>query len=378
MPKVSIILPIYNVEQYLEQCLETVKRQTLKDIEIICVNDGSKDRSLEIIHEFAKGDDRFVVIDKENGGYGKAMNTGLDKATGEYIGIVEPDDYVPLNMFEDLYDIASSNQLDFVKADFYRFTTDDKNGDMMLIYNHLDKTGTHYGKLYDPSETPVLTRFIMNTWSGIYRRAFLNENGIRHNETPGASFQDNGFFWQTFLYAKRAMFVDKPYYMNRRDNPNSSVNSREKVYSMNIEYDYIRGIFMRPENREKWEIFKGYYNLKRWDNYTFTLSRISDEFKKEYVERIAEEFRRSQSLGELQLDLFTPHGREKIKLLMKNPEKFYQTYANSPGRSYTSVSDLKKAKKRENEIRNSTTYKVGKAVMFVPIAVKNIIRKPQK
>ena len=118
MAKVSIIVPTYNVEMYLDECLESLQRQTLKDIEIICVNDGSKDSSLEIIKRYAAGDSRFVVIDKENGGYGKAMNVGLDKATGEYIGIVEPDDFVPLYMYEDLYNVAAKNELDFVKADF--------------------------------------------------------------------------------------------------------------------------------------------------------------------------------------------------------------------------------------------------------------------
>ena len=372
MAKVSIILPVYNVESYLRQCLETVKRQTLKDIEIICVNDGSKDHSLEIIQEFAKGDDRFVIVDKENGGYGKAMNVGLDKATGEYIGIVEPDDYVPLNMFEDLYEIAHEKQLDFVKADFYRFMTDEETGDMTLVYNHLDKKGTHYGKVYDPRNTPELTTFILNTWSGIYRRAFLEEHHIRHNETPGASFQDNGFFWQTFIYARKAMFINKPYYMNRRDNPNSSVNSTEKVYCMNVEYDYIKGIFMREENQEIWDSFKGYYNLKRYNNYMFTISRISDAYRREYVERISKEFKRSQELDELNWNVFSPNQVNKLKLLIKNPDDFYMKYVLYGDEPYKS---MKQYKKRTKELENSTTYKVGKAVMFLPSSMKKLIKK---
>ena len=84
-----------------------------------------------------QGERRFT----ENGGYGKAMNVGLDKATGEYIGIVEPDDYVPLAMYEDLYKIAKENDLDMVKADFNRFTRNPENGNMNLVYNHLDLTG---------------------------------------------------------------------------------------------------------------------------------------------------------------------------------------------------------------------------------------------
>ena len=124
MAKVSIIIPTYNVEMYLVECMESVVNQTLKDIEIICINDGSTDGSLEILKSYAQKDDRIVLVDKENGGYGIGMNIGLDKATGEYIGIVEPDDFIPLNMYSDLYEKAVENDLDFIKADFYRFKRD--------------------------------------------------------------------------------------------------------------------------------------------------------------------------------------------------------------------------------------------------------------
>ncbi len=368
--KVSIIVPTYNVEMYLEECLESIRRQTLHDIEIICINDGSTDRSLEILQRYAENDNRFVIVDKENGGYGIAMNIGLDKATGEYIGIVEPDDYVPLGMYEDLYKVANENKLDFVKADFYRFTTNAVTQDMHLVYNHLDKTGENYNQVVNPSEKPELTKFIMNTWSGIYSRDFLEKHHIRHHETPGASFQDNGFFWQTFIYAKRAMFLDKPYYMNRRDNPNSSVNSKEKVYAMNIEYDYIKDIFMKPENKELWEKFKGYYHLKRYGNYTFTLSRIDASFKREYVERISKEYKRAQELGELDLSLFTPLAQDKLSLLIKYPEDYYLKYVSKikqPKRS--------KADKELNKIKNSTTYKVGYVIMYIPTRIKYLIKK---
>lgn len=378
MPKVSIIVPVYNVEMYLDECMESLQRQTLQDIEVICVNDGSKDNSLQILQKYAIEDDRIIIIDKENGGYGKAMNVGLDRATGEYIGIVEPDDYVPLNMYEDLYKVAKENELDFVKADFYRFTTNADNGNMQLVYNHLDKTGTYYNTVHNPSEEPELTRFIMNTWSGIYRRAFVEEKHIRHHETPGASFQDNGFFWQTFIYAKRAMFLDKPYYMNRRDNPNSSINSREKVYCMNIEYDYIRDIFMQKENLELWERFKCYFNLKRYHNYMFTIQRIGDEFKREYVERIAAEFRRSRDLGELDMSLFTPKEQEKIAFMIKSPGDYYLKYCLYDGGTPAAATYQKKAaklEKRLKELETSTTFKVGKIVMFLPISIKKAIKK---
>ena len=107
MPKVSIILPIYNVREYLAEALDSVINQTLRDLEIICVDDGSTDGSLDIIREYAAKDPRIVVITGPNGGYGKAMNKGLDRATGDYVGIVEPDDYVIPEMYEELYQTAT-------------------------------------------------------------------------------------------------------------------------------------------------------------------------------------------------------------------------------------------------------------------------------
>ena len=371
--KVSVILPIYNVEMYLDECLESVKRQTLKEIEIICVNDGSTDASLSIIKKYAQDDPRFIIIDKENGGYGKAMNVGLDRASGEYIGIVEPDDFVPLNMYEDLYRVACENDLDMVKADFYRFTRDSENGDMSLVYNHLDRTDSWYGRVFDPSSEPDAIRFIMNTWSGIYRREFLNRYQIRHNETPGASFQDNGFFFQTFVRAKRAMILKRPYYMNRRDNPNSSVNNREKVYCMNIEYDHIREILMAEP--EIWEKFKYMYSLKKYHNYNFTLNRIGDEFKKEYIERISREFKRARDKGELDQSVFYVMEWEKLQFLIRDPEGFYVKYCLQSEHERALERKVKRLEKEVHIVRSSTTFRVGRFFMFIPVTIKNWLKK---
>ena len=315
MKKVSVILPIYNVSQYLRECLDSVINQTLQELEIICVNDGSTDNSLEIIQEYAQKDKRIVVITGPNGGYGRAMNKGLDHATGEYIGIVEPDDYVSLEMFGELYAIATKNNLDFVKADFYRFKRDD-SGKEDRQYEFLDKTKAHYYKLLNPSQNPDTIRFTMNTWSGIYKREFIEKYHIRHNETPGASFQDNGFFWQTFIYATRAMLVNKPYYCNRRDNPNSSVKSKEKVYCMNVEYDHIRNILM--QDQKIWERFKYIYWWKKYHNYMFTYNRIDEMHRKEYLQRMRAEFQRAMQKNELSQDVFSDLEWRKIQALIKN------------------------------------------------------------
>ena len=375
MAKVSIIVPTYNVEMYLEECMESITRQTLKDIEIICINDGSTDGSLEILKKYAKKDSRIVLVDKHNEGYGVGMNIGLEKATGEYIGIVEPDDYVVLNMYEDLYKAASEHDLDFVKADFYRFQREE-NGNMELVYNHLSKEPERYNVVFNPSEDPSAMRFIMNTWSGIYKRAFLEEYHIRHNTTPGASFQDNGFWFQTFAFAKRAMILDRPYYRNRRDNPNSSVKNKEKVYCMNVEYDHIRDVMM--EYPETWEKFKYMYTLKKWHNYRATLRRIAPEYRLEYCKRFGKEMKRAEEKGEMDQSLFTSLEWNKLSVLMADPDKFYALYIMMPMEYRMAEENYRNAERELQEIRNSTTFKIGKLIMYIPCRLKEYLKKRKR
>ena len=319
MQKVSILIPIYNVEQYLRECLDSVVNQKLKEIEIICINDGSTDSSLDIIKEYAERDSRIVIITGPNGGYGKAMNKGLDAATSEYIGIVEPDDYVSDNMFSDLYDIAKKNDLDLVKADFYKFKT--INGTKEKTVMPLDKTGTHYNVVFDPSHTPEAVYFTLNTWTGIYKRDFIEKYHIRHNETPGASFQDNGFFFQTFIYGQRAMIIDTPYYLKRIDNPNSSVYNRDKVYTMSIEMDWVMDILKRDP--EIWERFKYMYWWRKFQNYMFRYNVLDKSFKQEFMNRFCMEFKWAKLRGELDFNVFEPSQRATLEEMITLADKYY-------------------------------------------------------
>ena len=120
-PLISIIIPIYNTEKYLEQCLGSIASQSLKDFEAICIDDGSTDGSPKIMDAFAAADTRFKVIHKQNAGYGAAVNTGIAHASGTYIGIVEPDDYIEPDMYKTLYEAAESNDFpDIVKGAYWR------------------------------------------------------------------------------------------------------------------------------------------------------------------------------------------------------------------------------------------------------------------
>lgn len=369
MPKVSVVIPIYNVAPYLKECLESVIHQTLKDIEIICVNDGSTDESLSIIKKFAENDKRIKIIDKINSGYGDSMNRGIDIAQGEYLGIVEPDDYIRLTMFEDLTAIADRNQADIVKADFYRFV---HNGqyDVIRKYIQLTQNEKYYNTILDPTTEQEVFKFVMNTWSGIYRLSFLNQFHIRHNTTPGASFQDNGFWFKGFCLSHKVYFVDIPYYMNRRDNPNSSVKNPEKVYCANTEYAYIKNFLIQ---NKLFDTFKDVFLMKYFHNCMFTLNRIAQEFKLEYLSFIAKEFSGYLNEGALHEPYFTYNEIQQIRQIVTDYKVYYEQMNEEI---------LLNKLKNENLVlkdilyhqTNSISFKIGRFITFLPRRIRNILK----
>ena len=316
---VSVIVPVYNVEGYLAKCLDSIVSQTLKNIEIICVNDGSADGSPQILDEYAKKDSRIRIITQPNGGYGKALNNGAAAARGEYIGIVEPDDFILPEMYETLYNAAKEHDCEIVKSDFYRFIGDGSD----RTYWMTAREENNYNRIIDPAEEKECFRFVMNTWSGIYRRDFLLSKGINHNETPGASFQDNGFWFKGFCFAKRMMILDKAFYMNRRDNPGSSVANREKVYCGNTEYGLIYDwLSDKPDIKSK---FIDVFMMKKLHTYMFNLRRIAPHFRHEYIRRFSEEFAESYEKGELSKAIFTNKEWTDLMQLIRDPEEYYYT-----------------------------------------------------
>lgn len=320
LPKVSVVVPVYNVEQYLSCCMDSILSQTLTDIEIICVDDGSTDSSLEILKKYKDMDNRIRLIHTENRGYGHAMNLGMQEALGEYIGIVEPDDYISPVMYELLYHRALATDADIVKSDFYRFYG--KGEERREIYQKIAREDVNYNRIIHPRQEKGCFRFIMNTWPGIYRRAFLEKYRIRHNESPGASFQDNGFWFQGFCQAERLAFVDKALYYNRRDNPASSVNSPGKIYCANDEYAWIRKFLSDKPELEKEYLYQ--YSLKKYHTYLFTLDRIGWEYKREYLHRFSEEFRSAEERSELSKAVFTPQEWAQLHWLMRDEEDYYE------------------------------------------------------
>ena len=278
MPKVSVIVPVYNVDKYLQRCLDSILSQSLHDIEIICIDDGSTDNSAKILDEISKKECRIKIVHKTNAGYGAAMNVGLDIATGEYIGIVESDDYVLPQMFETLYTEAVENDLDMVKSDaFYWLEKED-----FLSRIHTKSLDIYYDRVLDSLDRNYFFDFYMNIWTGIYKKKFLDENMIRFHESPGASYQDNGFWMLTCIYANRAKWVNKAFYYYRQDNPMASVRNHRKVMAMTKEYEYIEEC-LKSRGHDKYLPYCYLWKvIRNIGNY----NRIADEEKVDFIKQM--------------------------------------------------------------------------------------------
>lgn len=247
--KISIIVPVYNVAEYLPQCLESLINQKCDDFEIICVNDGSKDNSLEVLNSYKeKFGDILKVYTKKNGGLADTRNYGIEKSTGDYIGFVDSDDWVDLNMFKDMMDVAILKSADIVVCDYTEVYENqkklvrDSNEGNKIIYESLVCNKIFKKELFDRGSV----KFPLGLW-----------------------YEDNATTYKLLFLAKNIQKVDKSYYFYRRTRPNSIMNSQNspKIYDMwniadelseffkkynlnkdermQIEYIFIRNILFR-------------------------------------------------------------------------------------------------------------------------------------
>lgn len=225
MPKISVIMPSLNVRQYIDECIESVLKQTLYDIEVLCIDAGSTDGTWEILNKYASEDDRVRVIHSEMRSYGYQINVGIELAKGEYVAIVETDDYIHPEMYDYLYSISKETKADIIKADFDVFTTY-ANGKKIFTRKKLFNGAEEcYNKFICPQKVEELFGRDYSIWKGIYRRSFLLENNIQLHESQGAAYQDIGFLHQVLSYAQTAYYSDKSFYRYRMDRDESSIHS---------------------------------------------------------------------------------------------------------------------------------------------------------
>lgn len=241
--KLSIIVPVYGVEKYIDKCLNSLVKQSLKEIEIIVVNDGTKDNSQKIVDKYVKKyPDKIKSYIKENGGLGSARNYGLKKASGEYIGYVDSDDFVEKDMYKKLYNKAKENNYDIVVCGNYNVSEDyqNKNIDAFINNYNTDLENIFFGK--------------MAVWNKIYKRDILIKNKLEFKEKVW--YEDLAFTLKAIMNSNTFAFIDEPL------------------------YDYLirEGSIMNNSNVQR--------NLEILDAFNDILSYIQHNKKEEYFSKI--------------------------------------------------------------------------------------------
>ncbi len=220
MAKVSVIVPFYNTEKYIEKCLKSLTTQTLSDIEIICINDGSKDNSVDIVKQYARNDKRIKLIEQENLKQGAARNNGTKIAAGEYIGFVDSDDWVDLDYFEKLYEAATKNNSDIALATNVRIGNGKTKKRLNITEEKIAVSLQEKFDICHLAKNPCPT-------NKIYRATLLKENNIKWPE--GCFCEDKLFVTQAVYYANNIVTVPKVQYYYFR-NPHSTVNTKSKKH----------------------------------------------------------------------------------------------------------------------------------------------------
>lgn len=283
--KISVIIPVYNTAKYLEKCLASVLNQTLKDIEIICIDDGSTDNSLEIIKEFGQSDGRVKFLTQKNQGQSVARNVGIKAAQGEYIGFIDSDDWADESMFEKLYENAKAYDSDIAMCSinvFNEATGEISDKDPYMTLDLFDKSFEN--RAFDYTEIlNFLFRICVVPWNKIYKREFLVSKNLHFVEN--LNFEDNVFNLQTLIASKRLSLVKEPLVYYRRQSQTSYTfnNDAKKL-------DFFKIMELEEELLKKvglYDKIEDYFQQTKKNTLIYWYKKLSDEeVKKEYQTRL--------------------------------------------------------------------------------------------
>lgn len=320
-PAVSVLVPIYNVERYLAECLDSLVAQTFTDFEVLCINDGSTDGSRDIIERYLQADARFRVVDKPNSGYGASMNRGLAEARGDYIAILESDDFMEPNALATLHGAMVEHDVDVAKANFWLYWSTPKEVDE--LYEGFEPR--ECGRVVDPTDYTKIFHVKPSIWSAMYRKAFLDEHGIRFLETPGASFQDLSFTFKVWASTRRIVLLFEPLVHYRQDNENSSVNSMGKVNAVFDEYAEIgRWLEDHPDQRERFAAVK---SAMMYDSCIWNYERVGADNKLNLLSMTRDAFLAEQASGGLDIREFEPWKLLGLRNILISPARFHADHA---------------------------------------------------
>ena len=279
MALLSILVPCYNVVRYVRQCLSSIENQTVKDFEVIVIDDGSNDGTSAIIDEFIEKDSRFKLLRKKNTGYGDSMNRGMAMACGKYLGIVESDDWIEPRMFELLIDKAQLFDLDLVRASYFfeKKSVSEKRKNYRIS-----------GQVIDPSTNKTSFFCEPAIWCCLYKRQMLIENDVHFLPTPGAAFQDTSFSFKSMLFSKRVMLIDTPVYHYRIHDSNSVCSNYKNAFAVITECEEC---FQTVKKEQRLEEFSEILYLLQFYRYKWNFKRLNKQLAEVFMEKWSQEWK---------------------------------------------------------------------------------------
>ena len=283
-PLVSVIIPVYNVEAYLEECLESVVNQTFENIEVIAVNDGSTDKSLEILNRYAEQYESINVIDQKNTGVSVARNRGIDEAKGKYVYFLDSDDYIMPNTIKDTIEKMEKYQLDIIRFGAIPFSENEEYS--CLKWNQYDYSKFfESGKIYNKQEflRANIKGFAPSPCLYIVKKDILDQHNIRFN--PKISYEDELFSLEVFLNVNRAMYDENLYY-RRRYRPGSTMTSQTERKAFDGYYKTLHAISELLNTYKLPDETKLIKRRIRAIYISLTLKQIEEEYKKEMLDRL--------------------------------------------------------------------------------------------
>ena len=381
MCKVSVIVPIFGEANHIGECLQSLRCQSLRDMEIICVfSEKDHARVLRMIDQYRKADNRIKIVEIPDINGGRALNAGIENSMGEYTGIMFPDDHAAIDLYEMYYQTAKENAADFVRADFYRVCNEEEPDSIRQSYCALSEDPEEYNIVFNPQENKNVWFYPSDVGCGIYRTDLLREFDIRFREAPGSAVRDEGFFFQINAFSKRAMILDVAGYYRRRGDIEYVLDNPQKVYAVDIEYDFIRDVLMDSSDAGAWDTVKRIYWLKRSVDKLAPFDAIAPEYKKEYCRNMSRELNDAEKEGLIGNEDFDEKYRPQMLMILKDPETFA---AQSMGLDeipkaakvdYAAINKLKRDSKRLQDIMESNSYKLGFTLTSLPRRVKETLK----
>lgn len=284
--KISVILPVYNTEEFLDECLTTLINQSLEDIEIICINDGSTDNSLDILEEYAKKDNRIIIINQENHNAGYSRNQGIKIAKGEYLSFLDADDFFDVNMLEFAYHQAKSQEADICIYKSYLY--DNNTGKSHIntwsvkedylpttpVFNHKDINSN------------IFTSLMCWAWDKLFKRSFIIENKILFQEQRTTN--DMYFVFSSLLKADKMTILNKQLYYQRRNVSSSLSNSREK--SWDCFYNALKKLQKQLVDMNLYEKYRKHFVNYSLQTCLWNLNTLKEPIARQLYEKLVNEW----------------------------------------------------------------------------------------